>query len=73
VALTEGEGFMTAEGPYAAHLKDATENAAGKKRVSFVVHADVCYCSMSMGLMYRGGRHHPELQYGCYDNVLSLG
>jgi len=71
VALTEGEGFMTAEGPYAAHLKDATENTAGKKNVSFVVHADVCYCSM--GLMYRGGRHHKKLQYGCYDNVHSLG
>jgi hypothetical protein len=62
---------MTAEGPYAAHLKDATENAAGKKSVSFVVHPDVCYCSM--GLMYRGGRHHKKLQDGCYDNVHSLG
>ena len=38
VRLTEGEGFMTAEGPYAAHMKDATENPIRGRKVSFVVH-----------------------------------
>ena len=28
---------MTAEGPYAAHLKDATENATRKRRVSYMI------------------------------------
>ena len=41
VRLTEGEGFMTAEGPYAVHLKDATENATKNKRVSLVIPPDV--------------------------------
>ena len=36
VALTNGEGFMTAQGPYNAHLKDATEYAT-RKRVSIVI------------------------------------
>jgi hypothetical protein len=37
VWLTEGEGFMTAAEPYEAHLKDATEIASGRKRVSLHV------------------------------------
>jgi len=36
VRLTEGEGFMTAQGPYTAHLKDATEHATRTQRVSFL-------------------------------------
>ena len=43
VWLTEGEGFMTAAGPYEAHLKDATENARGSKRVSVHVSSAVPY------------------------------
>lgn len=35
VQLTNGEGFMTSEGPYRAHLKDATSRLSNSKRVSF--------------------------------------
>ena len=34
VHLTEGEAFMTADGPYKAHLKDATSKITRKPRVS---------------------------------------
>ena len=37
VHLTAGEGFMTAQGPYQEHLKDATERAPRYKKVSFMV------------------------------------
>ena len=38
VRLTEGEGFMTAEGPYAAHLKDAADNPIRGRTVSLCYH-----------------------------------
>lgn len=34
VALTDGEGFMTAAGPYQAHLKEAAKLAPRYKQVS---------------------------------------
>lgn len=33
VHLTQGEGFMTAAGPYAEHLKDATSRALKYRKV----------------------------------------
>ena len=35
VLLTEGEAFMTADGPYKDHLNDATSKATRNTRVSY--------------------------------------
>ena len=35
VHLTEGEAYMTADGPYKVHLDDTTSKATRKTRVSF--------------------------------------
>ena len=59
VWLTAGEGFMTPEGPYQAHLKDATENASREKRVSLHMPAFMPLlslgCFLGRPLMGRSG------------------